>query len=288
MAAESTPADGTVDWRAAEEYMTRGDGAEEEDGDGTDAGGSETPEFREFKYRGKTVQVDAGTYEILEDLRRDARGANGRLGSEIAKYRERLARLEGVVTAREPETHEEPDIAPPDPMLATRDIVAWQRQYDAYHAARMERLQANLEKKYLGAMTQVNERVQRNVREKEWADGFYASYDHLDHPDIKPIVAQEYTAHQAEIDSLREGGDSEAAYERLAELADQRLVRLRTIGKEENTNGNSNRRPPRLESSAGPTPGKKAEDAPREFSAANWVARQRLKMQGREPRSKRE
>lgn len=279
---KSDPPAESVDWKGAAGYMQRGaaEGGEE-------AGEKEQTEAaREFKYRGKTVKVDAPTYELLESLRTEARGTNGRLGSELAKTRERLARLEGAVATQRQEPEGEAELTPPDPALATRDIAAWQRQYDDYHTAKTARQMRELEEKHFTFVREVETRTQRAQAEKEWADGFYRSFDHLDHPEIKPIVAQAYTEHREEIDAL--AGTPEDAYERLAELADERLVRLRSAGKtvEAETKPNTNgRRPPRIESSAGPAPrGKVEDDAPREFSAGSWVARERLKMEGREPK----
>jgi len=275
--ATATPAaEGTVDWTGAEAYMQGKSGDDSTTGDKT-----ETPEFVEFKHRGKVLKVDRDTAATLEELRRDARGANGRLGSELARTRERLARLEGEITAgrRTPET--EPAIPPlPDPLLATRDITAWQRQYDAHHSAKMDHMRADLEGRYNADRQAEAERARTGQREQEWANRFYSEYDHLDDPDLKPIVAQVYTEHKAEIDAF--GDDLSAAHEHLAELADARLVRLKKAGRGDTTN--NDRRPPRVESSAGPTPGMQTEDKPREFSAASWVAKERLKMSGREPK----
>jgi hypothetical protein len=273
---KSDPASGTVDWRGAEEYM-RGKGDGEEAGeDGT------TPETaKEFKYRGTTVKVDAATHDLLESLRREARGTNGRLGSELSQARERLARLEGAFSAQPQRTTPGDDLTPPDPILATKDIAAWQRQYDEYHTAKTTRQMEALEKKHFDFVRNLETRTHEAQAQKQWADTFYQSYDHLDHPELKPIVAQAYTEHKEEIDAF--GTDLEGAYERLAELADARLIRLRAAGRDADTpNSDNHRRPPRIESSAGPAPRGKVEDTPREFSAASWAAKQRLKLAGRE------
>jgi len=274
---KSDPAPGSVDWKGAAEYMTRGAGDGEEAGD--DAEKQTETVAREFKYRGKTVTVDPDTYSLLEDLKNEARGTNGRLGSELAKARERLAKLEGVVSVRHETPGTDTELTPPDPLLATRDIAEWQRQYDGYHSAKTARQMEALEKKHFTFVREVETKARQAQAQKEWADSFYRSYDHLDHPEIKPIVAQAYTENREEIDTL----SGEDAYERLAELADERLVRLRAAGKEAEPTNNK-RRPPRIESSAGPTPRGKTEETPREFSAASWVARERQKMSGREPK----
>lgn len=266
-------AEGTVDWAGAEAY-THGSG----DGDPTD-GKTETPEFVEFRHRGRTLKVDKDTATVLEELRRDARGQNGRLGSELAQTRERLARLEGEIGARR-EPEQEAQLTPPDPLLATRDIAAWQRQYDAYHTAKTERMQRDLERKYLADRDQMTAQLTRGQKDREWADRFYSRHEHLDDPDLKPIVSQVYVEHKAEIDAY--GDDLQGAHDHLAELADARLVRLRKAGRAEIET--DKRRPPRVETSAGPTPKGKPEEKPRDFSAARWVAEQRLKMSGRAPK----
>jgi hypothetical protein len=263
---------------AVEAYMTRG-ALDDEAGDGEDAA-PEAAQPREFKYRGKTVKVDPETYGLLEELKNEARGANGRLGSELARLREQQARLEGMVAARAPQTSDEPDLAPPDPMLATRDITAYQRELLAYHDAAMSRKLAQIEQKYVRSVDEAKAQLVAQQREKEWADGFYSQYDHLDDPAIKPVVAQVYTEHRAEIDAL--GDDITAAHERLAELADARLLRVSetTSGRGKTLTPKTNR-PPRVESSAGSTPRGTRADAPREFSTASWAAKQRQLMTGR-------
>lgn len=260
---------------AVEAYMTRGE-LDPEAGDGEDAA-PEAAGLKEFKYRGKTVKVDAETHALLEEINKEARGTNGRLGSEIARLREQHARLEGMVTARTPEPAREPELTPPDPMLATRDIAEWQRQNDAYHDAKLARLQHQLEEKYIRNVTAAQEHIDRQAKEKEWADSFYNQYDHLDNPELKPVVAQVYTEHKAEIDAL---GDVTAAHERLAELADARLLRVSEAGRGKTTTPKTNR-PPRVESSAGATPRGTRTESPTQFSAATWQAQQRLKMTGR-------
>lgn len=274
----SDPATGTVDWKGAEKFM-RG-----ENPDGAEAGeeNTEAAQVREFKYRGKAVKVDPDTYALLEDLKRDARGQNGRLGSELARTRERLARLEGTIAASQQTAPTADELKPPDPLLATRDIAAWQRQYDEYQAAKMVRFQEKLEAKYADAMTHVRKEFQTTQNEKAWAEGFYSEYDHLDHPDLKPIVAQVYTEHKDEIDALADAPAE--AYELLADLADKRIVSVRKLGQNADTTPNTNKRPPRFETSASATPHQAPEEPPREFSAGSWVAKQRLLMSGRSPK----
>lgn len=278
----ATAVEGSVDWKGAEAYMQRGEAADA-DGSAPDEGSTESEGVREFRYKGKTLKVDPDTYAALEEFRRDARGANGKLGSELAKTRERLAKLEGVLAARPPAESESPTIQPPDPTLATRDIAAWQQQMEAFHEAKMARLRDELEEKYVRVVTTADRQMKEAQREREWADGFYQVNDHLAHPAIKPIVSQAYVENREEIDALRET-DSAAAYDRLAELADARLVQLRAAGKAGTNTETNTKRPPRLESAAGPTPRGKADDVPRDFTASSWVAKQRLRMTGREER----
>ena len=269
------PAPGSVDWDAAKKYMQGGSEDAQDAGSDDEATGP-----KEFKYRGKTVKVDADTYSLLEDLKREARGANGRLGSELARTRERLATLEGRLSAgQQTRTEAEPELQPPDPLLATRDIAAWQRQYDAYHTAKMERHQQRLEQAYLGKVHEAEARMTEQRKNNEYAERFYSSYSHLDSPDLKPVVAQVYEQHKAELESL----DLDEQHERLAELSEERLARLAQVGKG-TPNPNSNGRPPRIESAAGASPRVKQTEKPREFSASRWVAEQRQKMSGRTPK----
>lgn len=265
---------------AVEAYMTRGEGSDEA-GDGEDAA-PEAAQLKEFRYRGKTVRVAPEVHDLLEQINKEARGTNGRLGSELARLREQQARLEGMVTARTPEPTREPELTPPDPLLATRDIAEWQRQNDAYHDAKLARLQHQLEEKYIRNVTAAQETLDAQAKEKAWADSFYSQYDHLDDKNIKPIVAQVYAENKPEFDQLI-ASDPEAAQERLAELADARLLRVSEAGRGKTPETKTNR-PPRVESSAGPTPRGTRTDAPREFSAAKWQAEQRLKMSGRAPK----
>lgn len=280
----ATDAKEKAEWDKAAEHMLGG----APDPNAEEAGKDED-EVREFKYRGKTVRVDATTYDLLEGLKREARGANGRLGSELARTRERLARMEATLAARDDRTPRdtEPEIKMPDPMLATRDIAAWQAQYDAYRDAKESRRIAALERKHLEFVSNAEEQAQQRAKEKAWSDRFYSTYDHLDDPAIKPIVAQAYVEYKPEIDAF--GDDVEGAHERLAELTDERLTRLKRAGRDADTETTTRRRPPNLESSAGPTPRakEKSEDSRRDFSAASWSARERLRMQGREPRKER-
>lgn len=278
MGAQAAPA-GAVDWKGAEAYMRRGEGEEGEVG--ADAGANTESEVREFRYRGKTLRVDAATHEVLEGLRREARGANGRLGSELARTREQLARLEGRVAAA-PAASQTDDLPPePDPMLATRDIAAWQRQMAAHQDAKLERRLQAIEARKNQELAQARAEAEDAQRQQAWADRFYQEYDHLDHNAIKPVVLQAYLENRSEIDALREAGDTAGSYDRLAELADDKLVQLKNAGKDADTATTPNRRPPRLESTAGATPrGKTNEAPPREFSAASWAAKARLRMTG--------
>lgn len=268
------------EWGKAAKHMLSGGGPDGE----PEQAGSDEPEVREFRYRGRTIKVDADTYGVLEDLRKEARSGNGRVGSELARTKERLARMEAIIAARETPQQPEPEIAPPDPMLATRDIAAWQRQYDAYRDAKEARRIEQIERRHAESSSQAEERAEQQRRDKEWADRFYETYDHLDDPAIKPIVAQAFVENKAEIDAF--GDDVSGAYDRLAELADERLVRLKNAGKAAANPNDNRRRLPTLESSAAPTPRKPAEpdESRRDFSAGSWVARERLRMQGRTPR----
>lgn len=276
-----------AEWDKAAEYML---GGKDPDAEPEQEAESHEDDVLEFKYRGKTLRVDREQYEVLEGLRREARGANGRLGSELARTRERLARMEATLAAREerPAREDDSDLErlKPDPILATRDIAAWQQQYDSYRDAKEARRIEKLEQRYIADVTRSQEQAREASRTQAWADRFYSTHDHLDDPAIKPIVTQAYIENKHEIDSY--GDDVEAAHERLAELADERLVRLKKAGRQidPDPKTDNRRRLPTFESSARATPRAAKEDdgeSRRNFSAASWSARERLKMGGKTP-----
>lgn len=283
------------EWEKAGKYMLTG--GSDENAEGEEAGSE--PEVHEFRYRGKTLKVDAETHEMLESLRKESRGANGRLGSELARTRERLARMEATLAARAEKPAEDNDAdlerLRPDPKLATRDIDAWEAQYTTYRDAKEARRLEKLEAKYLADQAAQQERARENARTQAWAARFYDTYDHFDDPLLKKVVTDAYIEHKDEIDAYGPEGEEEA-HARLAELADDRLVRLRKAGKladPDQTHPNDNRRRvPTFESSARATRPKAAEETARSkerenFSAASWVARERLRMSGRTPRNER-
>lgn len=270
----SDPAgEGAVDWDGAAKFFTGGN-AEAGNDEGNE---NQTSKKVTFSIKGKKIEVSPEEAAALEELRKQARGENGRLGSELAATKERLARLEGVLSARqiEKETKDDDDLSPPDPRLAQTDFAAWQKANDLYHAAQMDKLARKLEMKYAQDQQAREQQQTQAQRDKEWADQFYSTYEHLDDQAFKPIVSQVYVENKAEIDALR--GDTKAQHERLAELADARLVQIRQAGKQiANTN-----RPPRLESSAGAGPRSKGDEGTaRVVTAASWSARERARMRG--------
>lgn len=270
------PADKSVDWDAAAAYMNgRGDPDGEEAGEESDA----APTEREFSYRGKKVRVDAETFALLESLRNEARGTNGRIGAELARTKERLARLEGAASARPSgERSDEPELRPPDPKLAIQDFAEYQRQDLAYHRAEMDRLKRDLEARYAGDQEQLRRAADAERKNTEWADRFYSAHDHLDLPIVKPIVSQVYIENKAEIDDIEQSDGTDAAQARLAELADQRLVEVRKLGK----SGTQSRRPPRVESSGGAprTVERPAADESSYSGGQGWLAKERARMRG--------
>jgi len=272
--------------------MTRGAEAAEADAEA----GSDEDEIKEFKYRGKTVRVDAGTYDVLEGLRREARGTNGRIGSELARTKERLARMEGMLASRSAgdgggAADADLEKLRPDPLLATRDIAAWQAQYDTFRDAKEARRLEQLEAKYREDVAGQTRQREEAARTQAWADRFYSTYDHFDDPLLKKVVTDAYLDHQAEIDAYGAEGIDEA-HARLAELADERLVRLKKAGKaaDDQTPNDNRRRLPTFESSARATPRQREEkpdESRRNFSASSWSARERLRISGKEPRKER-
>lgn len=276
MAEVAKPAEGSVDWDAASAFM-QGQRQEDESEAGDQTEQSDAA-AREFSYKGKKLKVDPETHEVLSDLLRQSRGQNGRLGAELARTRERLAKVEGILVARGTPEPAEPDIKPPDPKLAIQDIAAWQREYDAYRDAREEQSLRRLEQKYLGDQDEQRRRADEDRRSKEWADKFYSTNEHLDDPDVKPVVGMVYAQHKPEIDEIEQTDGLEAAHARLAELADAKLVRVKTAGK----TVTNNRRPPRIESSGGAP--RTVESAPdesrRNFGAGAWLSKERQRMRG--------
>lgn len=279
-----------AEWAKAAKFMT---GGVDPDGDEPEAGSEQKPEELEFSYRGRKVKVDAETHGILEELRKEARSGNGRIGSELARTRERLARLEASAAARgttEQRPDDDADILrlKPDPKLATRDFPAWEAANETYQDAKAARKLERLEQKYREDQAAQQTRADEARRTTDWANRFYATYDHYDDPILKPVVTQAYLDNRAEIDAY--GEDVEAAHERLAELADERLVRLKKAGKiaddATSTPNDNRRRVPTIESSARATPRgeQKPDESRRDFSASSWVAKQRLLMTGRTPR----
>lgn len=274
---ESPAGEGSVNWAAAREFALGKEAAADE-AEAGDAAATETAAEREFRYKGKTIKVDSETAELLEDLRKQARGQNGRLGAELARTRERLARLEGAVTA--PKREEAPPERPrrPDPALAVRDFAEYDRQRAAYEAA----VEADLEARMTARLEAERERDRRAAESErkntEWATRFYSSYDHLDNPILKPLVAQVYTEHKAEIDEIEATEGLERAHDHLSTLADKRIVEVNKVVK---SNPNNSRRPPRIESSGGTPPRREAPPEPtKSFSAASWSAKERARMRG--------
>jgi len=273
------PADGSVEWDKAEEFF-RGKAQATEPEDGADDQ-TEQPAESMFRYKGKEIKADPETVELLEDLRRQARGENGKLGAELARTRERLARLEGAVTRPTgDEAPAKPKLERPDHRLATRDYAEYDRQMQAYEAAKDAELEARLAARLEADREQLRRSAEKAQHDREWAERFYSEHDHLDKPTLKPIVAQAYTEHKSEIDEIEAGEGIERAHERLAELAHARLVEVSKVVAPNRTN--TSRRPPRVESSGGAPQSRTqpVDESRRNFSAASWSAKERARMRG--------
>lgn len=281
-------ATGAVEWGALDSLFSGEGSSSDETAGSTEAApapDSDTespktdtePQVKEFRYKGRTLKVSPEEYEVLDDLLRQARGENGRLGGENAQLRERLARLEGMLetTIVSPPKKEEGPRQPP-PELALDDFPAWQKQHDEW-------LEWKLEQKAQAARADYESRVAEERQQTEKAQAaahnanlFYKENTHLDHDAFKRTVAEVWVDHASELGQL----STKAERDRLAELADARLTAIRSAG------GRSAKpRPPQLEGSA-VTPPKTAVAAPvsdQPYSAADFVRAARARMRGAQP-----
>jgi hypothetical protein len=271
---------GSVEWDAANELFTQaGESAPAEETEATpetapDESATTTPQLKEFRYKGRVLQVAAEDYDVLEDLRRQARGENGKLGSENANLKERLARLEGILEASvTPGAGAKKDEGPrmPPPELALEDFPAWQRQQEEYLEWKLEQKAQAARQEYETRMTEGARQQAEAAEAQQNAHLFYQENSHLDHAAFKRVVAQVWVEHKAELGSLAE----EDQRTRLAELADTRIAEIRSTG------GRSAKpRLPSLEgSSVAPPKTQAVAPSDRPYSAADFVraARERMR-----------
>ncbi len=282
----------TVDWESATAFLTGSEPVENdeeqdtnqetaEDDTETPENEEDEPELVEFSYKGRKLRVTPEDAEALEDLRRQARGANGRLGSENANLRERLARLEGQIASR---GNERPavDDGPkkPDPELALTNFPEWQRQYDAYEEAQRVRIVKVIQEEINTGRSKAQEEAEKAARGRRWADTFYSEYPHLRSKARMATVAQVYAENREELDGY--GDDFDTAFPRLAELAEERIAEIAGGSSTRRGKANKNQRPPTPASSRPATPrGTREEvelDRPR--GGAAWQRKERARLRG--------
>lgn len=269
MAGTPTPTEGAVDWKAAEEFLTKGTQSTEPGASDDAPEDTAPPEDVEVSIRGRKVKMTSEAAEAYADFVKETRERDGRLGGEIASLRERTAKAEGMIeTLRAPVR--EVDIKPPDARLASTDLEAWQTQWVAYHEAKSAKLAADLEAQRLRESRTRQAAVDKEQHGRAWADRFYGANPHLNDSNLKPLVHSVYVEHAAELDGLPDRD----AHERLAELADERVLAIRSAGK---TNPTS--KPPRLEGPGGASP-KAPVEKDRAFTSASWSARKQAELRG--------
>lgn len=270
--------EGTVNWKAAEDLF---EGKEQQGADAESAHATPPDDgMVSVRIRGREVRMSKEAADAYREQMREVRERDGRLGGEIAQLRERSARLEGMVEsvrgAGKPATADN-DLQPPPPKLAIENFEEWQRQFLAYHGAMMLRQQAELEGKYNSDQVAQREQASKDAQQRAWANKFYEDNPHLNKPHLRDIVTSIYRRNADEIDSLNKMS-VEDAHERLAELADEAIVAIKSDGKK--IEGETRNRPPRLEGAG--TPGGKAKGGDTFVAqpTSSWTARKRAQLRG--------
>jgi hypothetical protein len=276
--------EGTVNWAAAEAFLTGRDAEAadpEGDGEGADDTTQNEPEFVEVSVKGRKIKMAPADAAAFEDFRREVRERDGRLGGENAQLKERLARIEGMLEAqaKREEKPAIPDVTPPDPRLAETDFAEWQRQNTIYHAAMMQKMAAELRAEYdkdKAAITSDLKNQSAKEREeresKQWAEQFYGTYTHLNKPNLRAIVQGVYNSNAQEINAA---GSTVEQQKLLATKVEQAVMELTMTGKEINRNN----KPPRVEGAGAPR--SKEQPKPVEVvTGASWQAKRRALMRG--------
>lgn len=275
-------ATGAVEWGALDNLFTGEGSSSEGDESATEAAPADSeseatdtePQVKEFRYKGRTLKVSPEDYDVLDDLLRQARGENGRLGGENAQLRERLARLEGMLetTIVTPPKKEEGPRQPP-PELALDDFPAWQQQHEAWLEWKLEQKAQAARADYENRAAEERKQAEKAQEAAHNAGLFYQENTHLDHDAFKRTVAEVWVDHAKELGQLR----TKEERDRLAQLADARIAAIRSAG------GRSAKpRPPQLEGSA-VAPPKTTVTAPvsdQPYSAADFVRAARARMRG--------
>lgn len=264
---QPTP-EGSVDWDAANPLNTPDVTEHSEDG----------TEFafapRQFKYRGKTLTAQSPEEATaIEELIVENRRQSGRLGDENHQLKERLARLEGRLDAPT-SVPVVPDILPPTIDLARTDPERWQADLLAYNAAMAARLKDEIESDVRAELTRKDQQAAEEAAVRSWGDGFYAAHDHLDNPHRRTIVQAVYREHAKEIASF--GDDTGAAYDRLAELADDAIAVIAGSGRP----SRHTTRPPRLEGPSARSVTRQPDPERPALTGNSWLAKERARMRG--------
>lgn len=283
-----------VNWNAAKEFFSQriddgeddgegedegegegeGEGDDEGEGEGTDDGSntgddaSDDGDLVEIHVKGQAMLVPPQFADAFEKYRREQRERDGRLGGENSQLKERLARLEGILESGGRQDQKKSGPQKPPASLALTDIEEWDRQNEAYIDAKVDQKIAQLRDEGTQKEQQQAQIAAAQKQYVAWANKFYATHDHLDHPVIRPVVGQVFREH---LNELREFGDDyEGAFDHLAKLATARVKGIMALNKK------NNQRAPKLltSSKSGRKPTAKPEEV-KEFSTADWQAKKR-------------
>lgn len=262
--------EGSVDWEGAANFMS---GKAQGDVPPTDADGEPaafTP--KQFKYSGRTVTANtADEAAAIEAMIRESRGANGRLGQENAELRERLARVEGRLSA--PVTQEpEQKLTPPSMQLARTDPDAWYAEHLRYEAAMLQQQRLDIESSVRAEMAARDIADRQEQGHKAWGAAFYATNKHLDTPSRRSLVLSAYQQNAEEINSF--GNDVAGAHARLAELAEVAIAEVGVLDSKTTT------RPPQLESSTRRVTQPQKVQQKEVVTGSSWIAKERARMRG--------
>lgn len=269
-----TPAEGTVDYAgAAAAVLGQVAAPGEAEAQAGTPEKTEQPagDLVEVSVRGRKVKMTQEAAEAHAEFVRQTRERDGRLGGELQQLRERLARTEGAIaatTAGKPAKADE--LQPPPADLAIQDYAEYHRQMLAYNKASMELQKLELVEQYNQREEAKVSAARRNQEQTKWATDFFAGNPELGKPYLRPIVKDVYLEHSAEIDAINESDGAKAAHERLAELSHERLVAIKSEGKQLE----STTKPPRLEGAGAPA-GKRVETPAKEFTLSDWKRKKR-------------
>lgn len=244
---EDTEAEPTEDLEAAEE----------------DLSDPEDDALVEVTVDGRRLKLPPEDAAAIRDFQKKVRDRDGARGGELAQLREKLASLEGQISAVGRTTVSEPEIAPPDPKLALSDFPRYHEQYTAYWESRLAKERAELTSRYEQDVQQRTQQERQAAENRAWADAFYAENPEFDKPQVKRLVSVVFQENERLINSL---SDPREQRERLAELASAALEDIVTTG----TTKNAGTRPPKI---AGARASAKPKTEPAEEKLTTLAAR---------------